>query len=507
MSTEIAAAGLKDSEYKAAAAKQAANTLFRPDNPQENAIATGLRSLFGSGEGFQSINLSEDLYRRLKTQYANLIAVDGNKDSILEEGLKPISSFIGSTLLKLTGLQEDSLGSKFDLPSTLSSMLEKTNPQLHAKFKSTYESFNAQKLSEMPSQMYGNTKQLAENSEEGKKQSNGQGINLPPGLQDTYRGLEDLVGKANDFVTDAVESLQKQLSNVNKIIPQELTQLLGNTDQFTGQIQGLTGQFGNIEQLKGITDKLNVGNLDFNNFLKGNPLDALQSLGGSFGDIGNFDQLTSFLQQNPLQNVLQGGMPSTGGILDKAPNLIQDASGALQTGTGAQPSSTTPTFSLPDPKEALKGFLPSQITDGLSKLGLGDISGFGFTGNIPFGLEKALEAIGGDVLGSILNKFAGQLPFLAGIIGGISTPGETPSSYPNEAGVKPAPDGTVSYTVDRTSGTVIKPTAPKPVYGGTNIPGTTTTRASESGAGRFGSRNTTQGSQGAATQAVAQGVT
>ena len=466
MSTEIAAAGLRDSEYKAAAAKQAARTLYRPDNPQENAIATGLKSLFGSGEGFQSINLSEDLYRRLKTQYANLIATDPNKDSILEDGLKPVSSFIGSTLLKLTGLQEDSLGSKFDLPSTLSSMLEKTNPQLHAKFKSTYESFNAQKLSEMPSQLYGNAKQLAENSEEGKKQSGGKSINLPQGLQDTYRGLEDLVGKANDFVSDAVESLQKQLQNVNKLIPKELTQLLGNTSQFTGQIEGLTSQFANIEQLKGITDQLNIGGLDFGNFLKGNPLDALQSFSGSFSDFGNLNQLTSFLQQNPLQNVIQGGLPDTGGILDKAPNLIQEATGALRTGTGVQPSGKSPTFSLPDPKEALKGFLPSQITDGLGKLGTGDISGFGFTGNMPFGLEKALESIGGDVLGGILNKFSGQLPFLASSIAGTPTPAERPSSYPNEAGVKSAPDSSVSYTVDKTSGTVIKPTAPKPVYTG-----------------------------------------
>jgi len=471
MSTEIAAAGLKDSEYKAAAAKQAAQTLYRSDNPQENAIATGLKSLFGSGEGFQSINLTEDLYRRLKTQYANLIAVDPNNTSILEEGLKPVSSFIGSTLLKLTGLQEDSLGSKFDLPSTLSSMLEKTNPQLHAKFKSTYESFNAQKLSEMPSQLYGNPKQLAENSEEGKKQSGGKGINLPQGLQDTYRGLEDLVGKANDFVSDAVESLQKQLQNLVKLVPKELTQILGNTGQFTGQIEGLTSQFGGIEQLKGITDKLNIGNLDFNNLMKENPLNALQSLGAEFGSFGDIGQLTSFLEKNPLQGLMQGGLPDISGILNKPAGSLPAATtdeGSIPSGATQTPNQSTPAFSLPDPKEALKGLLPSQISDGLGKLGLGDISGFGFTGNMPFGLEKALEGIGDDVFKNISSKFSGQLPFLASAIEGAAGPLDFPSGFAsNEATRTSAPDGSVAYVTDPTSGTIIKSTPPKPVYAGT----------------------------------------
>ena len=468
MSAEIAAAGLRDEEYRKAAAKQAARTLFRPDNPHENAVANALNSLYSNKEGFQSQNLTEDLYRRLKQQYANLIAVDSDKSAILDEGLKPISSFIGSTLLKLTGMQEDSLGSKFDLPSTLSSMLEKTNPQLHAKFKSTYESFNAQKLAEMPSQLFGNAKQLSENSEEGKKQSGGKGINLPPGLQDTYRGLEDLVGKANDFVSDAVESIQKQLNNVIKLIPKEVTSLLGNTSQFTGQIESLTSQFGGIEQLKGITDKLNVGNLDFNNLMKENPLNALQGLGVDFGNFSDIGQLTSFLDKNPLQGIMQGGLPDIGGFLNKPPGSLPD--GTSDTGSAASGTTSTskPSFSLPDPKEALKGLLPSQITDGLGKLGLGDISGFGFTGNMPFGLEKAFEGIGSDVFGSILSKFSGQLPFLASTIEGAAGPLDFPSGFPsNEATRTAAPDGSVSYTTDPTSGAVIKPTAPKPVYTGT----------------------------------------
>jgi hypothetical protein len=493
--SQIAAAGLKDSEYKAAAARQAASTLFRSDNGQESAIGTAIKNLYSDGEGFQSINLTEDLYRRLKVQFANLIAVDPQKESILQEGLKPISSFIGSTLLNLTGLQEDSLGSKFDLPQTLSSLVEKTNPQLHAKFKSTYESFNASKLGEMPSQLVGNAKQLTENASlSGQSGSGGAAsgvanvatkIPLPQGLQDANRGLEDLVGKANEFVTDTIESLQKQLQNLVKLVPKELTQLLGNTDQFTGQIEGLTKQFGGIEQLKGVTDKLNLGNLDFNNILKENPLDALQSLGGN---IGSLDQLSTFLKDNPLQSISLGGLSDLGGLdniggagealsklegltsgfLSKAPNLISGADASeTQTGTGVT-GQTKPKFSLPDPKSALKSFLPEQITNGLSQLGLGNISGFGFTGNNSFGLEKALEGIGSDVFGSIIDKFSGQLPFLASGIAGTATPSSgTPGSFPNEAGVTTAPDQSVSYTVDKTSGTVIKGIPPKPVYGNT----------------------------------------
>lgn len=466
MSTQIAAAGLKDSEYKAAATNQAAKTLYREDNPKERDIANGIKNLFGAGEGFNSSQLTEDLYKRLKVQYANLIATDPDKNAILDEGLKPISSFIGSTLLNLTGMQEDSLGSKFDMPQTLSSMLEKMNPELHAKFKSSYESFNVQKLTEMPSQLFGNSKQLSQSASLSgdKKQTNLPTELLPQGLQNAYRGMEDLVGKANDFVTSSIEGILKQLSNVEKIIPKEVSGLLNNTNQFTGQIENLTKQFANVEQLKGITDKLNLGNLNFNSVLQDFPLDSLKSLNpASFGNIGSIDQLTSLLKENPLQNIMQGGLPDVGGILNKPTNIIQDTEGNEQIPTQTN-NTKKPTFSLPDPKEALKGFLPSQLTDGLANIN--NIPGLGFTGNMSFGFEKALEGIGGDVLGGILQKFAGQLPFLASTLLGTAGPNDQPDNYPsNEATTTPAPDGSVTYVTDPTSGTVIKPSPPKPVYG------------------------------------------
>lgn len=491
--SQIAAAGLKNSEYRAAAARQAASTVFRKDNPKESALGTAIKNLYSDNEGFQSSTLTEDLYRRLKVQFGNLIAVDPEKSSVLEEGLKPVSSFIGSTLLNLTGMQEDSLGTKFDLPQTLGSMLEKFNPSIRAKFKSTYESFNASKLGEMPSQLVGNAKQLTENAAlSGQSGSGGAAsgvanvatkIPLPQGLQDANRGLEDLVGKANEFVTDAIESLQKQLQNLVKLVPKELTQLLGNTDQFAGQIEGLTKQFGGIEQLKGVTDKLNLGNLDFNNILKTDPLKSLESLGASFGNFGDIGQLSSFLKDNPLQAISQGGLANLGdlgnlgglgdlkgltsGILSKAPNLIQGTSETSQTGAQGI-EQTRPKFSLPDPKSTLKGLLPEQITGGLSQLGLGNISGFGFTGNNSFGLEKALEGLGDGVFGDLLSKFSGQLPFLASTLAGTAGPDDAPDNYPsNEAGKTTAPDGVTPYVVDKTSGSIIRGAPPKPVYGST----------------------------------------
>jgi hypothetical protein len=451
---QIAYAGLKDLEYKQAAVKSAARSLYRQDNPKERDIASSLVSLFGSGSNNQlKDTLTEDLYRRLKFQYSNLIATDSSKGNILNDGLKPISSFIGSVLLNLTGMQEDSLGSKFDLPNTLSSMLEKTNPELHAKFKSTYESFNAQKLSEMPSQLFGNAEQLAKESGEGKKKDSKTAPNLPGRLQDAYRGAEDVIGKANDFVNNTLESLQKQFNQIIKLVPKELTGILENTGQFSGQIESITKQFGGIEQLQSLTKQLNIGAGDFSSILQQNPLEAL---GGSLGSFGSVDQFTSFLKNNPLQSLAQGGLPDVGGILNKAPNIVgnEDAS------TG---KNNPVNFSLPDPKEALKQFLPKEITGGLENIT--NISGFGFTGNIPFGLEKALEGIGTDVFKGILDKFSGQLPFLASGIAGTTGPGDSPNNFPsNEANVATSPDGSTPYIVDQTSGTIIKNTPPAPVY-------------------------------------------
>jgi hypothetical protein len=356
-------------------------------------------------------------------------------------------------------------------------MVEKMNPQLHAKFKSTYDSFNAQKLSELPSQLFGNAKQLTETSSASATNNTAgavtQKVSLPQGLQDSYRGLQELIGKANDFTNKAMESATKQLNTVIKKVPPEVTQLFGNTGQFTGQIDGLVKQFANIEQLNEITSKIGIGNLDFNSFVQQNPFNALQSLGASFGNFGSLEQYTSFLKDNPLQAIAQGGPPGSnpigdsptpqGGILNKPAGSITQPPPTPATTSTSTPAAVP--FSLPNTKEGILQFLPQEITNGLSNIN--SIPGFGFTGNVPFGLQTALQGIGSNVFGTIASKFAGQLPFLASGILGTAGPGNVPTNYPsNEATKTQAPDGSVKYTTDPTSGTIIKPTPPKPVYTG-----------------------------------------
>ena len=101
-----------------------------------------------------------------------------------------------------------------------------------------------------------------------------------------------------------------------------------------------------------------------------------------------------------------------------------------------------------------------------------------------YGLQSVLEGLQGGVLSSILQGFSTQFSILAPLFTGQSV---TPDFFNNETEATPTPDGTTEYQTDSTSGTVAQVNPPRPNY--TPVSTGTTTKASESGRGRFAARN------------------
>jgi len=435
--TQVQAASQATSQSRRSAVAKAAARTYRPYVSKEKAMAdkvleffsttgpvqTSIQGLNQSVQSFGNIvngrqlsnQIDEKTYRALKYQYANLYvetavgetsnllgkatgeineALEGATATITKT-LSPVSSFVGSTLYTLTGVMKNPLGSVFDLPNTVSSMMNQVNPSLAANFTATYKKHNIDKLAEMPGMLFGNIQQIV-------KAIDGV-LAVPIGLiTDVYRGFMDLMGQINDFINGVFEALTKAFQNlVTQLVP-GLPQFLNQITVFANQIGGISQIFSGSNQILGFTNQLIQGANMLNGFIQ-NPLDVVFSY--------------------------------------TPPELSQGL------------------YILQNPQQLINNFLPPQLSEVFSKIQ--SVTGFGFNGNMGFGLQSVLEGLQGGVLSSILEGFATQFSILSPLFTGQSVP---PPSFGNETTTATTPDGT-TYNVDKTTGAVQQKNPPKPNYG------------------------------------------
>jgi hypothetical protein len=392
---------------------------FSSTGPIRTSLTNIDRSVQKVSSTVNGVNLqgqvNDDIYKRLKYQYANLYvatAVGGAANTLggaseniskslnsasrnITETLKPVSSFIGSTLYTLTSVLNDPLGSvTSDLPNTVGSMMDKLNPSLKGKYQATFKKFNIDKLSEMPGQLFGSIQQFVRSVD---------GIlSVPVGLiSDIYRGLMDLISQVSDFINSIFEMVTKFVTNIiDQLLPGVLDFLTALTD-FANQIGGITSIFSGSNQILGFTNQLISGANQLNSFIQ-NPLDLAFSLA----------------PQGISQNL----------------------------------------YLLQNPQQIINQYLPPELSEYTQKLS--SITGFGFNGNMGFGLGSVLQGLQNGVLSSILQGFSTQFSILAPIFTGASV---TPQTYPNQAGTVSVPGGP-SYNVDNTGSQIVQTTPPKPNY-------------------------------------------
>jgi hypothetical protein len=229
-------------------------------------------------------------------------------------------------------------------------------------------------------------------------------INMPVALiSDIYKGFMDFMGQLNDFVNSLFENLQKFFDSILDTLFPGLMDFLNQLTAFANQIGQISTIFGGANQITGFSNQL----------------------------IAGVNQLGSFIQ-NPLD------LAFAYAPLDVSQTL----------------------YTLQNPQAIINQFLPPELSDYTAKLS--QITGYGFNGNMGFGLQSVLEGIQGGVFASILGGFATQFSILSPIFTGQSVP---PPSFPNSTTEATTPDGT-AYAVG-TTGQIVKSetTSPKPNYG------------------------------------------
>lgn len=230
-------------------------------------------------------------------------------------------------------------------------------------------------------------------------------VAVPIGLiNDAYRGFMELVGKISDFVNKIFDGLSRAVDNIIDGLFPGLTDFLAQAAAFTNQIGQISSAFAGVNQITQFTNQLTTGINQFNSIIQ-NPLDLAFAY--------------------------------------------------------APPQLSQGLYALQNPQAIINQFLPPELSQAFA--GISKITGFGFNGNMGFGLESVLEGFQGGVLASILQGYATQFSILSPIFTGQSV---APQYFANETGTVETPDGT-TYTTPNNSRVVVGRT-PQPNYGITN---------------------------------------
>jgi hypothetical protein len=433
-------------------------TVYRQDVPSEKKIADSLLEFFsttgpistavaGINKSVQSASnvingvqlkdqIDPNVYRSLKYQYANLYiatgvgSVGGTIDAASESvsnALNNASSKINETLKPVSSFMGSTLYTLTGvMKDPLGSVIDLPNTvgsmmdNLNPGLKSKYLATYKKYNVDKLIEMPG----MIFGSAQQLVKSVDNILKVPIGLiTDVYRGFQELIGKISSFIDSFFASLQKFFTNIIDGLFPGLTDFLTTFAGFVQQIGGIANTFGGLEQVVGFTNQI----------------------------AGFANQINGFIQ-NPLDLAFQ-----------YAPPEISQGLYALQ-----------------NPASIINQFLPPELSQYTQQLN--SITGFGFNGNMGYGLQSVLEGLQGGVLSSILQGFATQFSILSPLFTGQSV---TPDFFGNETKTVPSNDGTTEYQTDPTSGTVAQVKTPQANYEEAE---SKTTPASETGRGRFSAR-------------------
>lgn len=272
------------------------------------------------------------------------------------ELMKPVSTSVGSTLASLTGMLKDPLGSVTLLPQTMVDVVGKFNPEFAARMEGTFKNEKMKNLSNLPTQVMGSINNLI--TEVDKI------LAVPLAIiSDLYFGLMELMDAIGDLVDEVLGAVQKFFFGpgglLDSILPiSDIMLFLDALAEFAGEIQGISTIFLGSNQVAGFALSLQTYS----------------------------NQLGGFLN-NP-QDLLFASLP---------PEVNQGL------------------YVLRNPQQLVNSILPPELSELTAKIS--QITGFGFNGNMGFGLQSVLEGLQGGVLRSILTNFANQYSILTPLLG------------------------------------------------------------------------------------------
>lgn len=323
-----------------------------------------IQTLFAQELAISKRNQSlSDGIRRLTESGVNEInefgeSISDGLDSVsreINELMKPVSTQIGQTLGTLTGMMKDPLGAVTLLPQALVSVVRTVNPEYAAKMEATFKGEKMKNLANLPTQIMGSLQNLI--TEVDKI------LAVPLAIiSDLYYGYMALMEAIADLVDEILGAVQKFIFGpgglLDSILPiQDIFLFLDALNELAGEVQGITTIFLGANQIAGFA-------LSIQNYTR---------------------QLEGFLTSP--QNLLAAYLPP----------VVQDG-----------------LYILNNPQQLINNILPPELSQYTAKLT--QITGFGFNGNMGFGLESVLEGLRGGVLQSILTGFINQYPLLTPLL-------------------------------------------------------------------------------------------
>jgi hypothetical protein len=316
----------------------------------------------------------------------------------IKEALKPVSTALGSTLGTLTGVLKDPMGAPALLSNTMSDIVKKVNPSFANKIDASFKKTKMDNLSHMPEQMMGSIRNVMMAADAI--------LSVPLTIiSDLYNGLMNIMKEISSAVDQLMASVTKLFFGpgglLDSIVPiGQIMSFLDAVGEFSGQLTGISQVFTGANQIAGVA------------------LQA-QSFANNFG---------SFLQ-NPM-DMAAAYMP---------PQLSQGL------------------YALQNPQAVVNQFLHPQLSQGFAKMS--QITGFGFNGNMGFGLESVMSGLKGGVVSSVVGNFANQYAILTPLLN--FAPGSGGNVVPNKAYPPAVKDSAVNPNVKVAQG-IPQPLTPPP---------------------------------------------
>jgi hypothetical protein len=399
-------------------------------------LQTTLSNVQGSVEKFKNSlnvkpgNIDANTYRALKYQYANMYIatslgkVGGSIDTAgtnITNSLDQATNKLTETLKPVSSFVGNTLGAltgvmknPLGAVTLIPTAIGGIMDEINPQLKQKLNSTYEKNNTQKLSELPG---QVFGNIQQLVKIADGI-LSVPIGLiGDTYRGFLELMGKINDFINKIMAGIQKAFNSIIDGLFPGLTDFLNQAAAFTNQIGQIATVFGGINQITQFTNQLTTGLTQFNAFV-----------------------------QNPLNLAFAYAPPQV------SQNL----------------------YLLQNPQQIINNFLPPQLSEAFAQIS--SVTGFGFNGNMGYGLQSVLQGLQGGVLSGILQGFATQFSILSPLFGAGQAVSPTTDTFSNQTSTITTPDGT-TYNTSAGTRVIAQTTPPKPNYGAPPQTATPTTPA------------------------------
>ena len=325
--------------------KNAIQTLFSVENSIGGAVGSASNAVSGSLGGAAN-SITQGI-------------ASAKQD--LNELLKPVSAFTGSTLGTLTNLMRDPLGAPLAIANSIAAVIDKVSPGFVNRMDATFKKFKVDDLLNLPTQIMGSIRNLLGIVD--------QLLAVPFGImKDLYMGLMSIMQSISDFLDSIISSI---------------------FDFFFGP-GGLLDSIFPVSEILAFLDA--VGEL-------ASFFGQITSFFGGFAAVDNIlSQATSFASQ--ATSIL--GNPAA--IAQSYLNSAVGSSGAGQI-LGA----------IRNPQQFLNSIIPPQVSGLLGQIG--GAPGLGFGSNTGYGFGGVMSSLGQGVISQLMGQYAPQAAIIGQYLG------------------------------------------------------------------------------------------